>query len=170
MYTYSEKRRQRDEAQKNAARRDEIERLLAQGLKASEVARRLGISRQRVHQIRTGYQSYAFFLAHHRRKIDYGCCTNCESKAVVIHHKNGNSRDNRSQNLMPLCYPCHVEIHRGLPRIKQPWSVKTDEMILRLRGIGLSQSEIGRALGYSRATICLRLQKITPPDSRTKSR
>jgi len=41
-------------------------------------------------------------------------CENCGQKfgkrKITIHHKNGNSHDNRPQNLLILCRQCHDKI------------------------------------------------------------
>ena len=38
-------------------------------------------------------------------------CNRCENKARVVHHKNDNFRDNRIENLEPLCQSCHSKEH-----------------------------------------------------------
>ena len=58
-----------------------------------------------------------------RRLIDLSTtrCANCKtSKRLIIHHINGNYRDNNIENLQVLCRNCHRRLH---------WSAKkmTDE-------------------------------------------
>lgn len=38
-------------------------------------------------------------------------CNRCDGKARVAHHKNHNFRDNRIENLEPLCQSCHGKEH-----------------------------------------------------------
>jgi len=33
---------------------------------------------------------------------------------IDIHHKNENRNDNRKENLIPLCSPCHRALHKGI--------------------------------------------------------
>lgn len=38
-------------------------------------------------------------------------CNRCNKDARVVHHKNDNFRDNRLENLEPLCQSCHSKEH-----------------------------------------------------------
>ena len=39
-----------------------------------------------------------------------GPCKSCGSPRSERHHKNGNTRDNRRSNIIPLCRSCHMKI------------------------------------------------------------
>jgi len=45
---------------------------------------------------------------------EIGICYFCLRKATEIHHINQNTKDNRQENLLPLCKGCHTKIHRVL--------------------------------------------------------
>jgi|SRR3990167_906560 len=88
-------------------RRNVIE-LRLKGYTYSKIAKELSISRQRAHQIVTGYTTLG-------SKNPYGLrrkpCFVCKKSSKVIHHKDRNSHNNKLKNLISLCYPCHVNIH-----------------------------------------------------------
>lgn len=49
-------------------------------------------------------------------------CPGCERVAALVHHKDKNSHNNSSDNLMSVCQPCHERIHasdRFAPRASQ---------------------------------------------------
>lgn len=78
----------------------------------AEIGRRLGVSRQRIHQILSGYKTNTVKIKT-RRKLINKPCEICGHKPDVIHHIDKNPDNNEVNNLMPLCYKCHVEVHRG---------------------------------------------------------
>lgn len=52
-------------------------------------------------------------------------CARCgETENILIHHKNGNHRDNRPENLEKLCARCHVidEHKAGFKIGHEPWN------------------------------------------------
>lgn len=80
-----------------------------------------GISRQRVHQIKTGY--HTLFSKSLREKIlkrDNYCCTRCKnSKAILeIHHADGNHQNNVPENLAIVCKKCHTVFHKEIKALK----------------------------------------------------
>ncbi len=80
-----------------------------------EIAKSMGVSRQRVHQVLTGYKSFSksgLTFAKHP-KLSTGRCEGCGGKATNVHHKDGNSRNNNESNLVPLCKKCHNTAHFG---------------------------------------------------------
>ena len=48
--------------------------------------------------------------------VDYRHCEVCERMFLVlyIHHKDGNRKNNKKENLIKVCNFCHVSIHNGL--------------------------------------------------------
>lgn len=45
---------------------------------------------------------------------DIGICYFCLKKAEIIHHINQNPKDDRQENLLPLCRSCHIKISKVL--------------------------------------------------------
>jgi len=41
-------------------------------------------------------------------------CKDCGNKAELIHHKDRNRKNNKRENLVPLCYSCHAKVHNKL--------------------------------------------------------
>lgn len=39
------------------------------------------------------------------------CFLSADARVLVRHHRNGQVRDNRPENLQSLCYPCHRAVH-----------------------------------------------------------
>jgi len=98
------------------ANRERVIELRLKGLSQSDIARQLKISRQRVHQIITGYKSFASnqFSYAYLPKLSISVlngCTKCGKRMVFIHHKDGNSKNNSEENLLPLCSSCHTNAH-----------------------------------------------------------
>jgi 5-methylcytosine-specific restriction endonuclease McrA len=46
-------------------------------------------------------------------------CYFCNKKSQVIHHINGDRKENNSKNLIPLCRSCHNKIHRVLANCRK---------------------------------------------------
>lgn len=42
-----------------------------------------------------------------------GTCEYCSSPPRLVHHKDFSKTNHRLDNLEPLCYGCHVALHRG---------------------------------------------------------
>lgn len=78
----------------------------------SEIALIMGVSRQRIHQIITGYTTLTYKSKKVLKLLDKGCAI-CHDDARVIHHIDHNSRNNTLKNQLPLCLKCHGKIHRG---------------------------------------------------------
>lgn len=61
-------------------------------------------------------KSPSWMTAHyHARKIcPPGPCARCgKAKKTDVHHKNGDWKDNREDNLERLCRSCHIKTHRS---------------------------------------------------------
>lgn len=90
-----------------------IVELYKQGFSHAEISKKVGSSRQRVHQIITGYGN----TGRQRRKHLYRNWGKCElcivSLASVLHHKDFNNWNDDILNLIRLCSSCHGKMHRG---------------------------------------------------------
>ncbi len=93
-----------------------------------------GVSRQRVHQILSGYQrlnnsgSYSngwyFKLKELVMERDDNKCQRCDSEDnLLVHHQDSNDRNNDLLNLITLCNKCHLDLHRP-----EAGSKNTDKM------------------------------------------
>lgn len=95
--------------------RTKVLELNSKGIPHIQIAKELKISRQRVHQIITGYRSYSSkALSYKNIHFRTDSCEKCGSKTEIIHHIDGNSNNNAPENLMPLCIACHAEIHKPI--------------------------------------------------------
>lgn len=101
-------------------RNQSIKEMRADGFSYGKIARVLGISRQRVHQITSGYQinldhlhnGYGFAHIHKAILERDGKCRKCsKTQNLIVHHINNNDRDNRYDNLVTLCNDCHLYLH-----------------------------------------------------------
>ena len=92
--------------------RNKVKKLVNNGCSYAEAGRILNISRQRVHQLYKGYKSFSSnALSYGNIKFKVDICQRCRKRGVLIHHIDGDSSNNNSSNLMPLCHRCHVIIH-----------------------------------------------------------
>lgn len=100
--------------------------LKSKGLSYGAIALQFGVSRQRVHQLISGYKGpsqlnrkthyvYEFVMERDGYK-----CQKCGATANVIHHRDGDDRNNVDSNLLCLCNPCHLTLHRPLIKARQP--------------------------------------------------
>lgn len=80
-------------------------------------------------------------------------------KNEIVHHKNGNTKDNRPSNLEIMDNADHIRHHLTGP--KAPWYLKdiTVKKIKSLMKDGLSLRAIGRYFGVPHVTISRRLKK-----------
>src|ERR1035437_8139792 len=93
-------------------RYSEIDSLILSGKTQSQVAKILGISRQRVNQIYLNYSSIPSGIRSQVRRRDGTMCRVCFYKHDLhVHHINTNSHDNRLDNLVTLCDFCHKKAH-----------------------------------------------------------
>ena len=69
------------------------------------------VSRQRVHQILTGYETgktYVKLLVRNRSNKKCFICN--EVMTLQVHHIDGNSKNNVEDNLVALCRRCHIKV------------------------------------------------------------
>lgn len=82
-------------------------------MRMSALGERYGVSRQRIHQIVKNYSTIdpKWKKSKRIKKLLDSGCFNCKNLADVIHHKDGNTHNNLSENLLPLCTDCHYSLH-----------------------------------------------------------
>ena len=54
----------------------------------------------------------------HRRFPDIGPCTKCGNPKSQRHHIDGNPLNNAAENIMIVCYRCHMEIDGRLEKLR----------------------------------------------------
>lgn len=98
-------------------------RLKQQGYSYAVIGVLYGITRQRVHQLISGYhrnnkglKDKGGWYRQIRNRIiqrDGGRCQKCgATKNLVIHHLDGDDNNNAFPNLITLCNECHLTLHR----------------------------------------------------------
>ena len=100
-----------------------MQHLRDKGLSYQQIGQLYHLSRQRVHQLISGYTLLSSSL---RTKIgwypqikaavlerDNNQCVKCGSaENLVLHHIDGNDKHNNIDNLVTLCSNCHLDLHR----------------------------------------------------------
>ena len=89
-----------------------VKELYKQGYGYTNIGNRLGVSKQRIHQIinnyhNTGKKNRENFY------INWGRCSECDNPAEVLHHKDFNNENDIMDNLQPLCFMCHSKKHKN---------------------------------------------------------
>jgi len=102
------------------------------GHSQAEIARILGLSRQRIHQIVRNYRSRKYNSKKKMKKLTTGCKI-CRQEANHLHHIDGNTHNNHIDNLMPLCPRCHYELHSGKIAQKINKKLKTNSFAISLK-------------------------------------
>ena len=94
------------------------------GMSYQTIGGLFGISRQRVHQILSGYittfkRKRGYIQNAEINKIfkkifqrDNYICQVCRKKGILIHHIDKNWQNNNFNNLVCLCNNCHLNLHR----------------------------------------------------------
>jgi len=107
---------------------DRIERmqeLKNKGLSYQAIGLVFGISRQRVHQLISGYDKprksgqhpngwYTKIKLSVLVRDDMKCQKCGETDSLTIHHIDGDDRNNDIPNLLTLCNNCHLDLHRPI--------------------------------------------------------
>ena len=165
------------ESQRKVDRNQQLIALREKGFSYGGIARIFNISRQRVHQITSGYyainqslqhkgirtNSQTFYLTVVRKVIferDNNACQRCGiRKHLLIHHLDNNDRNNNLTNLIVVCTPCHLDLHRpcnegevitGICKVK----MMDNKEILKLRKkLGLTQKELAARVRVDAITV-----------------
>lgn len=86
-----------------------------QDLTMLQIASNFHVSVQRVQQIVKTYKSFSsnnFSFKHYPNLRLLRGCRKCGKRVQEIHHKDGDSYNNKEKNLIPLCRKCHVKTHK----------------------------------------------------------
>lgn len=105
--------------------RTELQKVYLEKKSYVETGKIFGVSRQRVHQLITGYKTLSASYSPSRKKGKWGFaktlkelylkpCKNCGGETKAIHHKDGHSSNNNLDNLIPVCTSCHYSIHKKM--------------------------------------------------------
>ena len=95
--------------------------LRQKGLSYQQIGRLFNRSRQRIHQIISGYDELNGQLKNGKYKYqheyilirdDHKCQKCGAAESLLVHHIDGDDRHNRDGNLITLCSKCHLELHR----------------------------------------------------------
>jgi len=96
--------------------KEKIKSLYNAGKSQAEVAKLLGVSRQRVHQVIRNYKTLDSEKQSEKMEtfFNYGFkCNFCKSKInLQIHHIDNNCHNNDLDNLVCVCKRCHTNIHK----------------------------------------------------------
>ena len=102
--------------------KEKLIELRQKGLSYQQIGQLFGVSRQRIHQILSGYGELLKQLNHKGRYHfqheyillrDGSKCQKCDNtEHLLVHHIDGSDRNNKDGNLITLCYPCHAELHK----------------------------------------------------------
>jgi len=99
-------------------------RLKAKGLSYGSIGILFGISRQRIHQLISGYITTGKRKRSWKKnrllnnvfdmvfKRDNQTCQICGKRGTLIHHIDGDWKHNNFSNLICLCNNCHLDTHR----------------------------------------------------------
>src|SRR5262245_60530683 len=123
--------------------RNHIDELLRQGYNQNEIARIIGISSQRIHQIVSNYGK----TGRQYREAKYrnmGLCEGCQNeKAVILHHKDFNNANDDIANLEKLCLKCHHSRHKGRGKSKTRGN-RNVRLYLEYVETGLTHKQLGQ--------------------------
>lgn len=102
---------------------EQMNQLKEKGFSYGSIGELFSISRQRVHQLISGYIAPSY--RHHKNgkytyidlilksifvRDDY-ICQKCGGKGTLIHHIDKNNFNNLTNNLICLCSDCHLDLH-----------------------------------------------------------
>ena len=106
-------------------RREQMRQLkMEKGMSYQTIGKLFSISRQRVHQLVSGYITTTERKRHPIKNVeinrifekifqrDNHTCQICGEKGILIHHIDKNWQNNNFNNLVCLCNNCHLTLHR----------------------------------------------------------
>ena len=67
-----------------------------------------------------GGTSFAFYDRIAKENLIQKCCLCGSIKFLLVHHKDGNRKNNNLDNLMVVCKSCHAKIHDIQKNINKP--------------------------------------------------
>lgn len=102
-----------------------IYELIKQGFSYTDIAKQLKVSKQRIWQIVNEYKNMGRTSTRKHFYRDMGLCELCNiSIAIVLHHKDGNNKNDINPNLEKLCLKCHGLRHKELNKSKNKNDIK----------------------------------------------
>ena len=127
---------------------EQMKQLKEKGLSYGSIGKIFGISRQRVHQLISGYAcpsrrkkelKYKWLdkLFKSILERDNHKCQICGEGANFIHHIDKDNFNNNPNNLISICSKCHLELHRpeDLSFLHTPEAIQKRREILRAKWI-----------------------------------
>jgi hypothetical protein len=128
--------------------KDEIRKMYNNNYPYSYIAKIMGISKQRVHQIIKGY-GHTGRSGRDKYYKNMGMCDECKKNpATELHHIDGNTKNDVSENLMKICYPCHKKLHPHQSR--HITNIETDtEQVKPDIGPIYNRKQLAREIGVS---------------------
>jgi predicted DNA-binding protein YlxM (UPF0122 family) len=92
----------------------------------ASIARTLGVSRQRIHQIIKNYHNLGKKDREKKYK-NFDICLVCKiKKAIYFHHIDFDNTNDSEKNLLPICKICHSKLHARRKRdtvvLREKWS------------------------------------------------
>ena len=99
-------------------------KLFRSGKKQIEIARFLGVYKQRIHQIVKRYKPDTSMVGLILERDDYMCVMCGSVKKLNIHHIDKNSKNNSIRNLVTLCHKCHMFAHTRNISMEQKYSLR----------------------------------------------
>ncbi len=115
----------------------------------TQIALKMGVSRQRIHQIVTNYKNFGIKRFNKKEKKELNkkkICEICRQPAINFHHKDRDNDNDSIENLLAVCKKCHYELHRGEKRIYNGRILKTKKKLERLYLWSLKYKECQKCL------------------------
>lgn len=100
----------------------------------TDIAKIIGVSKQRIHQIITDYTTQPNRSIDNIRYFSNKCAI-CKKETTIIHHIDTDSLNNNPKNLLSVCEKCHKKIHAKIDKPvvttkrRGKWSTKYDRCI-----------------------------------------